>query len=732
MMKFAHLLPTVSARHGLSSVARRRRMAKRALAKPAALHVQCLESRHALAVGAWVNDRSAVAKRVDTTSPAIQSITPPAARTFGAGETMAFRVTFTEPVAAVGIPTLPIAIGDDVRLAAWNGKSSGGRTLVFTTAVRPGDLEAAGVRVAGPIGLAAGAAIRDRAGNALIPDASGSFRGVRADAVGPQVTEFGPITVVGNRLVLQVTFTEPVTVRGRPSIPFALGDTSQTLRYKSGSGGRVLTFEHKAAPGLAPTLANTSVPTGPISLGRGRITDAVGNPATLLEQPAAATAPTANRARVDFAALAAMDTDDAYYSSYLTTIQSMSPAGLRTYFSTDQRQYEQQSFVWGGALISPNGGISVLDVEMERDEKSLLPGVLAEDVSAAILYNDGSGWVVGGMGGTAELDYPVAFTQIPWSVRASQDVPFGQPQFVDVRVVRGQFGMKGAVYEFTGNVFNASSTAPALERLEVYVRARDTTGVMQWGYGPSGFAPMWVFPEQQASIMNTYGGSVGDYLRATGDPMRSQGQYYFTIPMLKVEKFVVSKGGAVVNEGSKGWLWMDNVVRSFSTQAEEVVNPGGDGKNSIGWNEFGVFIPSTGEALKIGYTNSQLQDPPGPVQPFHYAYLASPRSRKGRNGALTPRMAWGMNDVQMTPIESSKWISPITGDTYYLAWQVTLNKARGAQKVSLTIQQAVPNQEAVIAGRAVFEGLFRVSGTIGGRRVEGFALQEYQIPGKGT
>ena len=730
MMNFQHRLPAASARQGdLSSVARLRRAAKRTPSRPEALNVQRLETRRALAVDIGKYDLGAVMERVDTTSPAIQSITPPAARTYRAGQALAFRVTFTEPVAAEGAPTLPIAIGDDLRLAAWNGKGSGGRTLVFTTTVQPGDLAATGVRVAGPIGLAGGAVIHDRAGNALIPDATGSFRGVRVDAVGPRVTEFGPIAVAGNRFVMKVTFSEPVSVTGRPSIPFALHGVPQTLLYVSGSGGRELTFERKAAPGHAPTLAHVTAPAGTISLGRGRIADAAGNPAILLEQPVPGVTAARNVARADFAALAAMETDDAYYSSYLTTIQSMSPAGLRTYFSTDQRQYGEQSFVWGGALISPSGAISVLDVEMQRDEQSVGPthGVLAEDVSAAVLYNDGSGWVVGGMSGTAEENYPVAFTQIPWSVRASQDVPYGQPQFVDARVVQGQFGMKGAVYEFTGNIFNVSSTAPALERIEVYVRARDTTGVMQWGYGPSGFAPMWVFPAQQASIMNTYGGSVGDYLRATGDPMRSQGQYYFTIPMLKVEKYVVSRGGVVINEGSKGWLWMDNVTRSFSPQAEQVVNAGG----GIGWNEFSVFIPATGEALKIGQTFSQLKESPGPVQPFPYAYLASPSSRKGRNGALTPRMSWGMNDVQMTPIESSKWVSPLTGDAYYLAWQVTLNRARGAQKASLTIQQAVPNQEAVIAGRSVFEGLFRVSGTIGGRRVEGYALQEYQIPGKG-
>jgi len=730
MSTFTWQFPIIAARrHGLSSAGTRRRVTKPTRAKPASLDLQRLESRRALAIGGWRHAGLRVADSADATSPEIESITPPAARTYGEGEPITFRVTFTERVAATGSPTLPIDIGGEVRLATWNRKGSGGRTLAFTTKVQAGDFAPTGVRIAGPIGLSGGAAIHDKAGNALIPAASGTFRDVRVDAVAPRATEVGPIVNASNRLVLRVKFDEPVTVTGRPSITVTLDGAPQTLRYANGSGGDVLTFKRTAAAGRVPKVASTGVSAWAISPGRGRITDAAGNAATLLPQPAAAAISTPNGVKAALSAFADMGTDDAYYSSFLTTIQSMSPMGMRTFLSTDQRQYGEQSFVWGGVLMSPSGGLSVLDVEMQRDEKSVGPthGVLAEDVSAAILYNDGSGWAVGGIGGTAEEDYPVAFTQIPWSVRASQDVPFGQPQFIDARVVQGQIGMKGAVYEFTGNVFNVSETAPAFERIEVYVRARDTTGLMQWGYGPSGFAPMWVFPEQQATILNTYGGSVGDYLRATGDPMWSQGQYYFTIPMLKVEKYVVSRGGAVVNEGSKGWLWMDNVARSFSAQAEQVVNAGG----GIGWNEFSVFIPGTGDALKIGQTVSQLTASPGPVAPFSYAYLASPRSSKGRNGVLTPRMAWGMNDIQMTPIESSKWVSPVTGDAYYLAWQVTLKKGRGSEKVRLTIEQAVPNQEAVIAGRSVFEGLFRVSGTIGSRKVEGFALQEYQIPGKG-
>jgi hypothetical protein len=77
----------------------------------------------------------ASAPQADTTPPEIRSIAAPKGETFGEGRTIAFRVNFTEPVVAMGIPTLPITIGDTVRQAAWNGRGSGSRSLTFTLSV---------------------------------------------------------------------------------------------------------------------------------------------------------------------------------------------------------------------------------------------------------------------------------------------------------------------------------------------------------------------------------------------------------------------------------------------------------------------------------------------------------------------------------------------------------------------------------------------------------------------
>jgi hypothetical protein len=420
-------------------------------------------------------------------------------------------------------------------------------------------------------------------------------------------------------------------------------------------------------------------------------------------------------------------TGDAYYSPNITTIQAASPAGLRTFLSTDQHQYTEQSFVWGGPLYSSDGGTSVVCVEMQRDDTHVGPfGILAEGVTAGVLYNDGDGYAAGGFSGLAEVQLPVNFTRFPWSVRATNpQASLSQPEYVDVRAVSGAVGAKGTIYEITASVVNVAQTAPLFERLDIYVRAKDTTGIMQWGYGPSGFAPMWVFPDQRAAIENDYDGSVIDYLQGTDDSMWSQGQYYFTSPMLKVEKFVIQKDGAVVDHGTAGWLWTDNVVRSFTPEANEVTH----GAGGIGWNEFGVAIPATGEAFKIGYTESD--DTNLGVGTFPYAYLVSPDGPRAHNGALSSAMSWGINDVHMTPVKNSRWTNPATGNSYYLTWKVVLDKNPRGTKVKFTIKQAVPNQEAVIVGRSVFEGVTSVKGTIGKRSVTGWAFQEFQQPGKG-
>lgn len=235
------------------------------------LELQSLEPRLALAVA-------------DTIAPTVKSIAAPRAKTYAAGSTLSFKATFTEKVFATGVPTLPITIGDTVRQATWNGKGSGGKSLVFRTTVQAGDLAPSGVSIAGPIGLS-GATIRDKAGNALIPAATGTFPKAKVDAVGPSATAFGTATITPKRVSVPVTFSEPVRIKGKPSIPFTLAGVSKQLVYKSGSGKNVLTFTYKPAKREAPTAENVVIPWQTIGLNRGSITDNVRNAAASLARP---------------------------------------------------------------------------------------------------------------------------------------------------------------------------------------------------------------------------------------------------------------------------------------------------------------------------------------------------------------------------------------------------------------------------------------------------------------
>jgi len=232
------------------------------------------------------NHLDAKAIEVDIDPPRIRLIKGPKGSTYAAGKTLSFKVEFTENVVATGTPYLPILIGDVVRLAIWDGRGSGKKSLTFKAVVQPGDFAPKGIWVAGPIGLPGGASIRDKAGNALNPNAVvGGFPKAKVDAVGPRVTEFRPVVVGPRSVSLQVAFTEPVTVNGKPTIPFMLEGIEKNLVYSGRSSRNVLSFRYNAARREVPTAENVVLSAPGIVLGRGRITDTVRNVATSLAQP---------------------------------------------------------------------------------------------------------------------------------------------------------------------------------------------------------------------------------------------------------------------------------------------------------------------------------------------------------------------------------------------------------------------------------------------------------------
>ena len=406
---------------------------------------------------------------------------------------------------------------------------------------------------------------------------------------------------------------------------------------------------------------------------------------------------------------------DVFFSPRASVIQAKSPAGMRTFLSTDHPEYSLQSYVWAGSLVDAGGRVNTFAFCMQRNNESIAGSPLVPVLTSAALFNRSSdpGFVVGGLAGVADLTLPLSLTTRPWSVRAQSFTPGQPPDFIDARVVEGVLGKKGAVYELSAFVPNGATGAPANELLTLYVRAKDATGIMQWGYGPSGFFPQWIYPAQRAAITNDFGNSVGKYLAGTHDPMTNQGDYY-TMPLLEVQRFSVSLGGQVVSKGSGGWIWFDNVEQQFDAAAEQIIS------NGVKWLEFSVQFPTTKQAMKIGYVEQAS------VGQLNYAMLHDAHSPKARNGAFTDAVNWDIDKVHITPVQSSLWKSPVSGQSYYTRYRVTLDGARPRQRAHLFIAAKFTNQEVNAGGRHVYEGLFSVTGTLCGEKVTGQAWTEVE------
>ncbi len=220
-----------------------------------------LEARELLAGDTALG--STPARIADATGPVIKSIQAPAAKTYGTNAALTFRVIFNEPVKVTGSPTLPVDIGLEVQQAALvaNPLRIYSRSLVFRTKIDANSIANDGITL-GTVGVQNGTVVQlmnvaggieDRAGNAADPviPANVNTKRILVDAVGPVVQSYGfkklsaGTLKAGRQISVVVKFDQPVTVTGRPIIPFSIGGLSYDLRYAKGSGTRTLLFTYR-------------------------------------------------------------------------------------------------------------------------------------------------------------------------------------------------------------------------------------------------------------------------------------------------------------------------------------------------------------------------------------------------------------------------------------------------------------------------------------------------------
>ncbi|MEX1217553.1 MAG: hypothetical protein WEA11_03415 [Acidimicrobiales bacterium] len=390
-----------------------------------------------------------------------------------------------------------------------------------------------------------------------------------------------------------------------------------------------------------------------------------------------------------------------YFSNAASVPQSKDCDGMRQFLSEPQPGLDLQSYVFYGHLDSSDG--AVITFSTLGQTSTIGSGAANTSNVKAITTNTGDGVQLGGFaGGPATV---MSGTTNPFSARATN-----AGDFLDVRVVDGQLGQPGSTLEITSSAESLDAAGKG-GTTQVWIRATDRSGVAQWGYGPSGFFPQWLQPNQRTAVTDQHGGNVGDYLKASNDPMTNQGSYYYSSTFIDVEQFSVTRDGAVVASGTGGQLIADFVTQKFDDAAKAIID------NGVEWLEFTSFL-TRDKAMKIGQVSQSS------VGTLPYAVLVEDTGGRLTNGSLAAAQSWPIDGITITPDKTKTWTSPLSKKTYSTAYTVTLVDKGKTDTLTYTV--LFDDQEIDTGGRIVYEGIFKVQGTFGGETIDGYSWGEIQ------
>lgn len=415
---------------------------------------------------------------------------------------------------------------------------------------------------------------------------------------------------------------------------------------------------------------------------------------------------------VNTIAISEIQAAEVYYESSAILPQSKSPAGLTSFLSFDQPGIHLQSYCFWGELLEDNGFASAyLGISQRMDENiSGFGHFMFPAVASAVGYNNppAKHVVLGGAYGLEGLNATV--TQ-PWHYHV--EIPNIPPtplliNEVDMMLIEGTMGQKGARYEITSSTVDLEGYA-----LETDIIVRDSMGIVNEGYGPASFFPQWLDSQQRTLVSDKYGGSVENYLLATQDAMTDQGSYYYSAPFLSVEFFSITRNGQLITHGHNGLIWMDIVYQAFDASALNIVQ-------SANWSFFSIQLPDSGQALMVTNINNDVNGSL-PVA----SLFTSSGSRTANNG-ISPLYRWNIQDIQINPVSGYMWTSPTSQLTYYTKYNIILS---GSHSANLIVTLSWNDQELNFSTKIFYEGLANVTGVLDGEQVQGLAWLEQQPAG---
>ena len=388
--------------------------------------------------------------------------------------------------------------------------------------------------------------------------------------------------------------------------------------------------------------------------------------------------------------------------------QTQSAEQLSEYLAREHFECDLDGWFFFGSLVddaAPDDP-GVFFISMQRVEVAV-DGTRQPLVPAVVAFNSPTlGQYVYGGEYTLDASPSVNVLSDPWRVEINS-LDQAEP-LMSMSLASGSMGMADAEYRLTADVPDQLGG-----NLQAEVLLRDPFGVVNQGYGTASFFPQYLTEPQQEQIADSFDNSVRDYLEGTGDPMSGQGSFYYSLPLLDVEQFTITRDGAPLSSGTSGTMWMDNVVQTYGEQASEILA-------DASWEFFSIMLPEEDMALMAIQITSATGTLP-------VATLFSDESDRTRNSAREAVNSWKTGEIDIQAVPDTIWTSPETGQQY--AQQHKIQLGSEMWPADLTITMVCENQEVVVGDTIKYEGLAWVEGTLGGQPVTGTAFVELQPVG---
>jgi hypothetical protein len=161
---------------------------------------------------------------------------------------------------------------------------------------------------------------------------------------------------------------------------------------------------------------------------------------------------------------------------------------------------------------------------------------------------------------------------IHWVVSTKSNLLVGEEQYVSIELLDDDFGEINSRYKITAVGLGINKD------LIIEIIVIDRLGIVKQGLGENSFFPNWLESHQRSKVLESYNGSLFQYLRNnfTTDDLSSQGSYYFSLPLLQVIDFTIVSiiDGRIdtIDLTKNSSVWMDKITQSFKDNSSVILS----------------------------------------------------------------------------------------------------------------------------------------------------------------